>query len=276
MTSARFDISPDDADFELVFLGESDELSGCVLRAIDEPFDYFLAHPLRIASACRLTAQTGARIEPKTLQAMKSLKMKLAAVDVRQIREELDELLLGEFVYSALMETVDVLVAVMPEVAACRNFAQPTPYHIYDVWEHTAWVVQHSPATLLSRWAALLHDSGKPAAGFMDGEVIHFYGHAKISAILARSLLERLEMQPDFIERVVTLVRMHDDKIPAEPEAVQQAVEKLDGDTELFRALCKLKRADALAHSELGEPRVKRARELEQLLDSLEARVPHL
>lgn len=271
MTSTRFDISPDDADFELAFSDGSTDTSNCIVRTVDEPFDYFLAHPLRIASACRLAAQTGARIEPKTLQAMKSLKMKLFPADAPRIRTELDKLLLGDYVYNALMETVDVLVAVMPEVAACRDFAQPTPYHIYDVWEHTAWVVQYSPATSLSRWAALLHDIGKPAAGFMDGEVIHFFGHAKISAILARNLLERLKMEPDFTERVVTLVSMHDDKIPAEPEAVRGAVERLNGDTELFRALCKLKLADALAHSELGEPRVKRAQELERLLDAMEA-----
>ncbi|MBR0404240.1 MAG: HD domain-containing protein [Eggerthellaceae bacterium] len=269
MTSARFDISPNDSDFELFCLDESADAGSCILRTVDEPIDYFLAHPLRIASACRLVAQTGAQIEPKTLQAMKSLKMKLAVSDMRVIRTELDDLLLGEHVYNALMETVDVLVAVMPEIAACRGFAQPTPYHIYDVWEHTAWVVQRSPSTLLSRWAALLHDIGKPAAGFMDGEVVHFFGHAKISAILARSLLERLAMEPEFTEHVVTLVGMHDDKIPAEPEAVQQAVEKLNGDTELFRALCKLKLADALAHSELGEPRVERAQELERLLDAM-------
>ena len=271
MTSARFDISPDDADFELAFPDGDAEPGSRALRTVDEPFDYFLAHPLRIASACRLAAQSGARIEPKTLQAMKSLKMKLFAADVKHIRAELDELLLGDFVHDALMETVDVLVAVMPEVAACRGFAQPTPYHIYDVWEHTAWVVQHSPATPLLRWAALLHDIGKPAAGFMDGEVIHFFGHAKISAVLARSLLERLEMEPDFTERVVTLVGMHDDKIPAEPEAVQHALDRLDGDAELFRALCKLKLADALAHSDLGKPRVERAQELERLLDAMEA-----
>lgn len=269
MTSARFDISSEDADFELFCLDKGADAGSCMLRTVDEPFDYFRAHPLRIASACRIAAQTGARIEPKTLQAMKSLKMRLAVWDVQEIRAELDKLLLGDFVYGALMETVDVLVAVLPEIAACRGFAQPTPYHIYDVWEHTAWVVQRSPATLLLRWAALLHDIGKPAAGFMDGEVVHFFGHAKISAILARNLLERLEMEPDLAKRVVALVGMHDDKIPAEPEAVQQAVEKLGGDTELFRALCKLKLADALAHSELGKPRVERAQELERLLDAM-------
>ena len=271
MTSARFDISPDDADFEICSPSENADQCEFALRTVEKPFDYFLAHPLRIASACRLASQTGAHIEPATLQAMKSLKMKLAVQDVQMIRTELDELLLGEHALGALMETVDVLVAVMPEIAACRGFAQPTPYHIYDVWEHTAWVVQRSPATSLSRWAALLHDIGKPAAGFMDGEVIHFYGHAKISAVLARSMLERLEMEPAFANRVVTLVGMHDDKIPAEPEAVQHALEKLGGDKELFRALCKLKLADALAHSELGEPRVERAQELERLLDAMEA-----
>ena len=271
MTPARFDISPEDSDFEFYLPSDNADQGERLLRTIEKPFDYFLAHPLRIASACRLVAQTGARLEPATLQAMKSLKMKLAVQDVQTIRTELDELLRGEHVLEALIETVDVLVAVMPEIAACRGFAQPTPYHIYDVWEHTAWVVQRSPATSLSRWAALLHDIGKPAAGFMDGEVIHFYGHAKISAILAHSLLQRLEMEPAFTKRVVTLVRMHDDKIPAEPEAVQHALEKLDGDKELFRALCKLKLADALAHSELGEPRVKRSQELERLLDAMEA-----
>jgi tRNA nucleotidyltransferase (CCA-adding enzyme) len=174
----------------------------------------------------------------------------------------LDGLLLGEHVHDALMETVDVLVAVLPEVAACRGFEQRTPYHIYDVWEHTAWVVQNSPATRLNRWAALLHDIGKPGACFFEGDRMHFYGHPRLSVILASDALRRFSLAPSFVDRVLTLVRMHDVQIAATPKSVKRALADMGGDTELFQALIYLKRADALAQSELGEPRLELADEL--------------
>ncbi|WP_270298721.1 HD domain-containing protein [Eggerthella sinensis] len=127
-----------------------------------------------------------------------------------------------------------------------QGFEQRTPYHIYDVLEHTARVIDGVPPYPLVRWAALFHDMGKPAAFFTDEDGTgHFYGHAAISVMLARGIMERLALSSAFITRVLVLVERHDDVIERTPKAVKRALSRLGGDSELFAALCDLKRGDA-------------------------------
>ena len=246
------------------------DLEARTIRVVGDASKRFAEDSLRVLRGCRFASQLGFTIEPTTLAAMKKEKTGLLRVSAERITHEMDELLLGDFVHDALVETVDVLVAFMPEIAACRGFDQHTPYHIYDVWEHTAWVVQHSPKTRLARWAALLHDIGKPAAFYTDANGRgHFFKHQQLSAILAKDIMERLLMSPTFITQVLTLVRIHDRQIAANPRSVKRALSNLDGDVDLFRTLCKIKRADALAQSELSEPRLELSYELERVLDEV-------
>ena len=247
-----------------------DDLNGKTIRVVGDPFRRFKEDGLRILRGCRFASQLGFGIHPETLQAMTACKMMLANVSAERITHEMDELLMGDHVHDALMETVDVIVAIMPEIAACKGFDQHTPYHIYDVWEHTAWVVQRAPATRVARWAALFHDIGKPAACFFEGERAHFFGHPKLSAMLAEPIMKRLLMSPLFINRVLTLVRVHDFQIAATPRSVKRALARMDGDIELFRELIGLKRADALAQSSLNQPRFELACELGKVLDEIE------
>jgi len=249
--------------------GQND-LEARTIRVVGDASKRFAEDGLRVLRGCRFASQLGFTIEPTTLAAMKKEKTGLLRVSAERITHEMDELLLGDFVHDALMETVDVLVAFMPEIAACRGFNQHTPYHIYDVWEHTAWVVQRSPKTRLARWAALLHDIGKPAVFYTDTNGRgHFFKHQQVSVILAKSIMERLLMSPTFTTQVLTLVRIHDRQIAANPRSVKRALSNLDGDVDLFRTLCKIKRADALAQSELSEPRLELSYELERVLDEV-------
>ena len=249
--------------------GGLDDLRSGTIRTVGDPYLRFREDALRVLRGCRFASQLGFSIEPETLHAMTARKMGLLRVAAERTVHELDALLLGDYVHDALMETVDVLVAVLPEVAACRGFDQHTPYHIYDVWEHTAWVVQRCPATRLTRWAALLHDIGKPGARFMDGERAHFFGHPALSAVLAADIMRRLMFAPSFSDRVLTLVKMHDVQIAATPRSVKKALAQLGGDAEMFRALIDLKRADALAQSDLSRPRLQLADDLVVVLDQI-------
>ncbi|MBQ2681249.1 MAG: HD domain-containing protein [Eggerthellaceae bacterium] len=249
--------------------GKSD-LETRTIRVVGDASKRFAEDGLRVLRGCRFASQLGFTIEPTTLAAMKKEKTGLLRVSAERITHEMDELLFGDFVHDALMETVDVLVAFMPEIAACRGFDQHTPYHIYDVWEHTAWVVQQSPKTRLARWVALFHDIGKPAAFYTDANGRgHFFKHQQLSAMLAKGIMERLLMSPAFITQVLMLVRIHDRQIGANSRSVKRALSKLDGDVDLFRTLCGIKRADALAQSELSEPRLKLSYELERVLDEV-------
>lgn len=249
--------------------GGADDLRAKTIRVVGDAHERFSEDALRILRGCRFCSQLGFSIALDTLQAMKSHKMRLLSVSAERITHELQEMLLGEHVHDALLECVDVLGAVMPELSACKGFDQHTPYHIYDVLEHTAWVVQHVPATPLARWSALFHDIGKPGAFFMDGDRGHFYGHPRLSEILARGIMARLRLSPRLEKDILALVALHDKVIPAQKRNVRRALLHMNGNAELFRALCHLKRADALAQSPLSEPRVQLSADLERVLDEV-------
>ena len=245
------------------------DIEAGVIRVVGDGRARFAEDALRILRGCRFVAQLGFALEPATKQAMWSHKMRMAHVSAERITHELTALLLGDYAYDALMECVDIIGAVLPELVAMKGFEQRTPYHVYDVWEHTAWVVQRSPRTPLSRWTALFHDAGKPGAHFMDGDRAHFYGHPLLSVQLARGALARLCLSPAFVDDVLMLIRMHDEAIEATPRAVKRTLARLGGDVDLFRALVGVKRADALAQSELSQPRVKLADDLERTLEDV-------
>ena len=90
------------------------------------------------------------------------------------------------------------------------GFEQHSPYHAYDVFTHTAQVVEAVLPELPLRWAALLHDVGKPSCFTMDDTGRgHFLGHAAVSGDMADAILRRLKAPNALRERVVELIRCH-------------------------------------------------------------------
>lgn len=239
------------------------------IRAIGDPDKRFEEDGLRILRGLRFVSELGFTLEEQTLQAMKCYKMKLNAVSAERIVHELDRLLLGDFVHEALMVSIDILGSVMPEIVACKGFAQHTPYHIYDVWEHTTWVVQQVPPTRLARWAAFFHDVGKPGAFYIDGDRGHFYEHAKLSMIIAQEIMERLRFAPSFTQQILMLIRVHDHQILATPRGVKRMLFKLKGNTELFETLMTLKRADCLSQSPLSKERLALCDQIDAIYQNL-------
>ena len=205
-----------------------------------------------------------------SFEGMLANKGLLPRISTERITHELQRLLLGEHAGRALTATVDVLAAVLPELVAMKGFEQRTPYHIYDVLEHTARVLDGVPPYPLVRWAALFHDMGKPAAFFTDEDGTgHFYGHAAISVMLARGIMDRLALSSAFAAQVLTLVERHDDVIDRTPKAVKRALSRLGGNVELFAALCDLKRGDARGQAPRCIDRVSDADELESILSEI-------
>lgn len=243
------------------------DLEAHAIRAVGDPDRRFSEDALRMLRACRFAAELGFAIEPATFEGMLANKGLLPRISAERITHELERLLLGAHAGNALVATVDVLAAVLPELVAMKNFEQRTPYHIYDVLEHTAHVLDGVPPYPLARWAALFHDMGKPAAFFTDEDGTgHFYGHAAISVMLAKGVMERLSLSSAFMARVLALVERHDDVIDLTPKAVKRACTRLGGDVDLFAALCDLKRGDARGQAPRCIGRVADADELERIL----------
>jgi poly(A) polymerase/tRNA nucleotidyltransferase (CCA-adding enzyme) len=97
----------------------------------------------------------------------------------------------------------------LPELDRCRGVPQ-NRYHEYDVFEHSLHTCDAAPRTKpVVRWAALLHDIGKPDTREDRAGEGTFYNHQFVGAELADRLLERLRFPTAFREAVVHLVREH-------------------------------------------------------------------
>lgn len=252
--------------------GGASDIRSRIIRTVGKPQTRFSEDALRILRACRFASQLGFDIEPDTYQAMTECKSELLAVSRERVTAELQKLLLGEHVRAALLGTVDVLSMVLPELVAMKDFDQHTPYHAYDVLEHTARAVEAAPFQPLVRWCALFHDMGKPAAFFQtETGRGHFYRHAKISVQLARCAMGRLTLSPSFVEKVLLLVEHHDDVVPETPRAVKRMAHRLGDSPELFEALCAMQRADAAAQAPaFSAERMRHADALKRIFEQIQ------
>ena len=148
------------------------------------------------------------------------------------------------------------------------GFQQHNPHHDRDVWAHTAAVVAAAPGEPVLRWAALLHDVGKPACFSLAYDGIgHFYGHAQHSTGLANGILTRLRLDRDSRERILALIRYHDLPIPPEAKPVKRLMNKLGADA--VRQLICLHKADTAGQSPLCAGRIQEYDRVEAVRQAL-------
>ncbi len=195
--------------------GGREDLERKVLRCVGDPEKRFTEDALRILRCLRFSAQLGFSIEEQTRQALWKKKDLLLSLSQERVREELAKLLCGKQAEQVLREYGEVVFTVLPELAAMKGCAQETPFHCYDVWEHTLHALSHAPKEPDLRWAVLLHDTGKPGKkSFSADGVAHFYGHPPESGRIARQVLERLRFSNREREEIAALVDHHEDKLP--------------------------------------------------------------
>ena len=228
--------------------GGAEDIRGGIIRCVGDPDTRFREDALRMMRGIRFASALGFAIEENTAAAIRENKERISAVSAERIRVELTKLLCGANVKNVLMDWWDVLGVVIPEILPMHGFDQRTPYHIYDVWEHTAVAVSETPPVTHLRLSALLHDIGKPPSFFTDEKGVgHFYGHPAVSEKMAEEILARLKYDNVTRRRVVTLVREHDRIIEPTETAVKRALFRLT--PEVFFNLLIIKRADNLAQS---------------------------
>lgn len=192
--------------------GGQNDLRDRILRTVGEADKRLGEDVLRILRGVRFATRYGLTPDPAFLAAATRAAPHLKAISAERIREELDRMLLGEKPSCAfrLMQTLGVLAVILPEIAAMHAFSQDTPYHHLDLLEHTLCVTDTVPKDPDMRWAALLHDIGKPATKFFDEEgTARYFGHDKASEEMAVALLAGLRTPGRQIERIRLFVRHH-------------------------------------------------------------------
>ena len=189
--------------------GGREDLKNGSLRAVGDPTLRFTEDALRILRGVRFAARYSLTPEPGTLEAMKKLAPLMDNLARERVFDELSKLLLCTSA-THLNTFAPILAQAIPELGSTIGFDQHSHHHTYDVFIHTAFVVEGVPATLPLRWAALLHDVGKPLCFTLDEQGQgHFYGHAEKSAEMADAVLRRLKSPTELREDAVFLIKKH-------------------------------------------------------------------
>jgi tRNA nucleotidyltransferase (CCA-adding enzyme) len=192
------------------FEGRKD-LAARLIRAVGDPLQRFAEDGLRPLRACRFAAQLGFEVEAGTLAAIPQRLEVARKVSVERVFTELDKLLRGAEPGRGLtlLAQCGLLDLWLPELRPMFGCGQ-NRHHRYNVWTHTLEVVRRAPVDPGLRWAALLHDVGKPGtrSSGPDGEV-HFHGHEGCSLELAGAILERLRASHALRDDVFALIRHH-------------------------------------------------------------------
>ncbi len=223
------------------FGGRAD-LNAGLLRCVGDPEARFTEDALRILRGVRFAVRYRLRVEAGTRKAMFGLTPLLDKLARERVFDELCKLLPHVRAVD-LLEFAPVLTRAIPELAPCVDFQQHNPHHAYDVYTHTAQVVEAMPKDTALRLAALLHDVGKPNAFFRDeAGVGHFPDHAKLGAELANHILRRLKASNELRCRVVQLIERHMSPLPPDKKVLRRRLSKYGTDGILD--LLTLQRAD--------------------------------
>ena len=229
--------------------GGQEDLQAGIVRCVGKAEERFAEDALRMMRAVRFAAKLNFIIEEKTRQAICDHAPELQKVSAERIQVELSKLLTSDHPEKMrdLYET-GLSRVFFPEWDAMMACEQNTPHHMYSVGEHSIVVMEHVPGDKVLRYAALLHDSGKPAMKKTDPKGSdHFVGHPEKSDQIAETVLRRLKMDNQTIKKVCALVRYHDQRPVLSERNVRRCMAEM-GD--VFPELLELRRADVLAQSD--------------------------
>ena len=151
---------------------------------------------------------------------------------------DLQEILLQDDVVESINKNMDYLLQIIPEVKNMIGFEHKHPHHHLDVWKHTLLALSLSKMDFDVRLCLLLHDIGKPFS-YQDEEVRHFKNHAKVSSLMSKEILHRLNYDEEYISYICYLIENHDTKIDEE---------QIENNYERCLKLYEIQRCDALAH----------------------------
>ena len=189
--------------------GGQEDLKNGILRAVGEPELRFTEDALRIARGVRFAVRFHLTPEKETEEAMLRLAPRLKKIAAERVFDELCKLL-PLMKEGDLLRFAPILGEIIPELKPTFGYDQRNPHHAYDLYTHIAQVTAAVPPELPLRWAALLHDIGKPATSSIDEKgIAHYHGHAQVSAEMAAEVLRRLKAPTQLREQVVALIDQH-------------------------------------------------------------------
>lgn len=246
------------------------DLKDCVIRCVNEPLKRLNEDALRILRALRFSAVLGYDIEQSTKKACFELAHLLKNISVERIVMELFKTIVQPNGHKIIFDYIDIWGVVIPELLKMKGFEQRNPHHVHDVLKHTCVALEGATKELIICLTVLFHDIGKPDSFTIDEKGNgHFYGHALKSVDITRRVLDRLKVDNNTKNQVLTLIKYHDLDLQATQKYIRKLCYKL-GDLEMVKKLILVQRADNFGQAPIHNERIEKFNQIDEVIKKLE------
>ena len=191
------------------------DLERCLIRTPLDPDITFSDDPLRMMRAIRFATQLGFNLDGETFDAIERNKQRIEIITRERIDEELNKIMLSRRPSEGwiLLDKTGLLPLIFPELAALKGVEVKDGRGHKDVFYHTLQVLDNVAKTsdsLWLRWAALLHDIGKPRSKAWDPQAgWTFRNHNYIGAKMVPKIFAKMKMplneKMEYVKKMVDL-----------------------------------------------------------------------
>lgn len=215
------------ADGPEEFLDPLGGLTAVRQRVLDTPAapeTSFGDDPLRMLRAARFVSQLEFSVADRVRTAIVAMAPQLGRITVERVAVELDKLILGADPVAGIELLVQTGMGdvVLPEIGGMQMAIDEHHQH-KDVYQHSLTVLRQAielersdsgggtgGPDLVLRWAALLHDIGKPATRRHETDgAVSFHHHEVVGAKLVRKRMRALKYSKQMVDDVSQLVYLH-------------------------------------------------------------------
>lgn len=224
--------------------GGKEDIENKIIRCVGKPKERFKEDALRILRAVRFSAQLSFSIDEHTKEAIHKMADRLKHISKERIQVEMDKLIMSENpgrIKEAYL--LGIMEYVIPEFCIMMKTEQNSIFHDSNVGEHTIKVMESIKKDHYLRWAALLHDVGKPFVKTTDSEGRdHFYGHDEEGFQRAKKILRDLKFDNKTVDYVSRIVKHHNYKMGMSETSVRKSISVIGED--IYPYFLELRRAD--------------------------------
>jgi len=206
--------------------GGIQDIQDKVLRTPLDPVKTFDDDPLRMMRAARFSAQLEFKLVPEAMAAMKSRVERISIVSQERVTDEIIKTLKARVpsVGFYVMQESGLLPLVFPEIAVLGGVEDRDGQRHKDVFHHTLKVVDNTAERsdkMRLRFAALVHDIGKPATKkFIEGTGWSYHGHEEVGRKMLNEVGRRMRLSRKLTAYLKRMTRLHLRPIALAQEAV--------------------------------------------------------